>query len=86
MGPGVAWRTVPTPADRPERLEPLIEAMGPPLSRAPWSPHFAAQSLEVLPVGLDRGEVFWLMTVPSRMPFKAGLRSWTAISRSLSGP
>lgn len=34
--------------------------MGAPVSSVPWSPHFVAQTLEVLPVGLEAGGLFWM--------------------------
>ncbi len=37
--------------------------MGPPISTTQWSPHFVAQTLEVLPVGLRDGRLFWLKPV-----------------------
>lgn len=43
----------------------LVETMGPPLSTTAWSPQFVAQTLEVLPVGLQAGELFWLKPVHS---------------------
>jgi hypothetical protein len=43
----------------------LIELMGPPLSTVAWSPAFVAQTLEILPVGLRDGELFWLKPVHS---------------------
>ena len=44
-------------------LDPIIERLGPPLSNVPWSPQLVAQSLEVLPVGLRDGTLFWLRPV-----------------------
>jgi hypothetical protein len=41
----------------------IIERLGPPLSSVPWSPELVAQSLEVLPVGLRDGRLFWLRPV-----------------------
>ena len=38
----------------------LVESMGPPISSVPWSPNFVAQTLEVLPVGLRDGALFWM--------------------------
>jgi hypothetical protein len=38
----------------------LVESMGPPVSSVPWSPSFVAQTLEVLPVGLRKGVLFWM--------------------------
>jgi hypothetical protein len=47
----------------PPSLDPIIERLGPPLSNVPWSPQLVAQSLEVLPVGLRDGKLFWLRPV-----------------------
>ncbi|TME68822.1 MAG: 4-alpha-glucanotransferase, partial [Chloroflexi bacterium] len=41
-------------------LASLMETMGPPISSQPWSPQFTAQTLEVLPVGLSSGALFWM--------------------------
>ncbi|OLB81355.1 MAG: hypothetical protein AUI15_39975 [Actinobacteria bacterium 13_2_20CM_2_66_6] len=41
-------------------LASLIEAIGPPISSTAWSPKFTAQTLEVLPVGLSDGALFWM--------------------------
>ena len=41
----------------------LVEAMGPPVSTVAWSPRFVAQTLEILPVGLHDGRLFWLKPV-----------------------
>ena len=38
----------------------LVEAIGPPISSVPWSPDFVAQTLEVLPVALRDGALFWM--------------------------
>jgi hypothetical protein len=38
----------------------LVETIGPPISSVPWSPNFVAQTLEVLPVGLRNGAMFWM--------------------------
>jgi hypothetical protein len=45
------------------RLETLVETMGPPISTAAWSPSVVAQTLEVLPVGLRDGVLFWLKPI-----------------------
>lgn len=45
------------------RIEPLVEAMGPPISSVAWSPQFVAQTLEVLPVGLEDGALFWMKPI-----------------------
>jgi hypothetical protein len=37
--------------------------MGPPVSSLPWSPDFVAQTLEVLPLGLDDGGLFWMKPI-----------------------
>jgi hypothetical protein len=47
----------------PPSLGPIIERIGPPLSSVPWSPELVAQSLELLPVGLRDGKLFWLRPV-----------------------
>ena len=41
-------------------LASLMETMGPPISSQPWSPQFTAQTLEVLPIGLSDGALFWM--------------------------
>jgi len=45
------------------RLEVLLQEIGPPISTVPWSPDFTAQTIEVLPVGLRDGRLFWLKPV-----------------------
>jgi hypothetical protein len=45
------------------RIETLVETMGPPISTAAWSPQLVAQTLEVLPVGLRDGLLFWLKPI-----------------------
>jgi len=45
------------------RLEALVREVGPPVSTVPWSPDFVAQTLEVLPVGMRGGRLFWLKPV-----------------------
>ena len=40
-----------------------METMGPPVSSQQWSPDFVAQTLEVLPVYLVHGELFWMKPV-----------------------
>ena len=42
---------------------PIVERMGPPISKVPWSPEMVAQSLEILPIGLRDGTLFWLRPV-----------------------
>jgi hypothetical protein len=44
-------------------LKLLIETMGPPVSSLPWSPDFVAQTLEVLPVGIDEYGLFWMKPI-----------------------
>ncbi len=46
-----------------ERVRPLVEAMGPPVSTVAWSPQFVAQTLEILPVALRAGQIFWFKPV-----------------------
>ena len=41
-------------------IQALIDTIGPPVSSVPWSPRFTAQTLEVLPVGLSDGALFWM--------------------------
>src|SRR5260370_26739040 len=41
-------------------VDSLMDTIGPPISSLPWSPQFTAQTLEVLPVGLATGVVFWM--------------------------
>ena len=41
-------------------LEVLVETIGPPISETAWSPEMVAQTLEILPVGLRDGRLFWL--------------------------
>ena len=41
-------------------IQALIDTIGPPVSSVPWSPRFTAQTLEVLPVGLSEGALFWM--------------------------
>lgn len=45
------------------RLESLVREIGPPVSSVPWSPDFVAQTLEVLPVELRDGRLYWLKPV-----------------------
>ena len=45
------------------RLDSLVREVGPPVSTVPWSPDFVAQTLEILPVGLRDGRLFWLKPV-----------------------
>lgn len=37
-----------------------MDTIGPPISSMQWSPQFTAQTLEVLPVGLSEGTLFWM--------------------------
>jgi len=45
------------------KIEPVVEAMGPPISTVDWSPKFVAQTLEVLPVGLRGERLFWMKPI-----------------------
>lgn len=45
------------------RLEDLAREIGPPVSTVPWSFDFVAQTLEVLPIHLRDGRLFWLKPV-----------------------
>lgn len=40
-----------------------MKTMGPPVSSLPWSPDFVAQTLEVLPVGMDETGLFWMKPI-----------------------
>ncbi len=40
-----------------------METVGPPLSTTAWAAEFVAQTLEVLPVFMRDGEIFWLKPV-----------------------
>jgi len=40
-----------------------METMGPPVSSLPWSPDFVAQTLEVLPVGMDEDGLYWMKPI-----------------------
>jgi hypothetical protein len=42
---------------------PIVERIGAPVSKVPWSPELVAQSLEILPVGLNEGRLFWLRPI-----------------------
>ena len=46
---------------------PIVERIGQAVSKVPWSPELVGQSLEVFPVGLRDGTLFWLrpMHAPS---------------------
>jgi hypothetical protein len=41
----------------------IVERIGPPLSRTAWSPQVVAQNLEILPVTLLDGRLFWFKPV-----------------------
>ena len=45
---------------------PIVERIGSPISKVPWSPELVAQSLEILPVGLEGGKLFWLRPIHAR--------------------
>jgi hypothetical protein len=47
----------------PPTAGPIVERIGSPISKVPWSPELVAQSLEILPVGLDEGKLFWLRPI-----------------------
>jgi hypothetical protein len=49
-----------TPRRRSAPLDVLVETIGPPISEVAWSPEVVAQTLEILPVGLRDGRLFWL--------------------------
>ena len=40
-----------------------MKTIGPPISSRPWSADFVAQTLEVLPVGLNEDGLFWMKPV-----------------------
>jgi hypothetical protein len=42
---------------------PIVERIGSAISKVPWSPELVAQSLEILPVGLNEGKLFWLRPI-----------------------
>ena len=42
---------------------PLVEKIGPPVARSPWSRDFAVQAIEVIPVFTEAGSLFWLKPV-----------------------
>jgi hypothetical protein len=42
---------------------PVVERIGNAISKVPWSQELVAQSLEIFPVGLDEGQLFWLRPV-----------------------
>ena len=48
---------------RRPNLESLKETIGPPISEVPWSAEMVAQTIEILPVGLADGGLFWLKPV-----------------------
>jgi hypothetical protein len=47
----------------PHSDSPIVERIGSPISKVPWSPELVAQSLEILPVGLSEGKLFWLRPI-----------------------
>jgi hypothetical protein len=51
----------PRGAARPPAL--LVERLGPPISTVGWSPALVVQSLEMLPIGVRDGALFWLQPV-----------------------
>src|SRR5207245_3762953 len=57
---GMAGKTGPSRRTASGRMAELVETIGPPISSVPWSPNFVAQTLEVLPVGLRDGTLFWM--------------------------
>lgn len=44
-------------------LAPIVEALGPPISHVAWSPELVAQTLEILPVSFQGGQLVWLKPV-----------------------
>ena len=56
----MAGKTGPSRRTAKSRMAELVETIGPPISSVPWSPNFVAQTLEVLPVGLRDGALFWM--------------------------
>lgn len=62
--PGDAPQRASRQSRRPERQTgPLVDMLGPPISRVAWSPNIVAQTVEILPVGLRDGALFWLKPV-----------------------
>jgi hypothetical protein len=57
--PRRAGRTRNTPAS----LGVIVERIGPPLAKVPWSPELVAQNLEILPVTLGDGRLHWFKPV-----------------------
>jgi hypothetical protein len=47
----------------PHSRGPIVERIGSPISKVPWSSELVAQSLEILPVGLNEGKLFWLRPI-----------------------
>src|SRR6266849_9668795 len=45
------------------RLDALMQTIGPPLSTTAWAAEFTAQTLEILPVFMRDGAIFWLKPV-----------------------
>src|SRR5437899_12953272 len=56
----MAGKTGPSRRTARGRMAELVETIGPPISSVPWSPDFVAQTLEVLPVGVRDGALFWM--------------------------
>jgi hypothetical protein len=42
---------------------PIVERLGPPVSKVPWSPNVVAQTLEILAVTLQQGKLVWFKPV-----------------------
>src|ERR1700738_2239042 len=68
MGRHLADLAVPESGGRrrarvPSSDGPIVERIGSPISKVPWSPELVAQSLEILPVGLDEATLFWLRPI-----------------------
>jgi len=59
---GVEVKARRPPRDTPG-IGPIVEGIGPPLSRVPWSAEFVAQSLEILPVTRRDDDLLWLKPV-----------------------
>jgi hypothetical protein len=51
------------PHPAPAPLGPIVERMGPPVSKVPWSPTVVGQSLEILAVTLAGGRLSWFKPV-----------------------
>lgn len=62
--PGDAPQRASRHSRRPERpTGPLVDMLGPPISSVAWSPDIVAQTVEILPVELRDGALFWLKPV-----------------------